>query len=266
MFKIRFLIFANFLILILISSCATNKVDTNAGSTSHNDVVEQEQVGSNLEDLQEKYEQGVDFVASGNEPFWTLEIHGDMLIDFKTTSPEDASIKVPMSVVVELKDGENISYQAETSDGVFTVKLMLEDCQEPLSGKKSPYSVQVNYKNTVYKGCGSYLINSRLEGNWILEQLNGKEVTAEKGPFLNLSLKDNRVSGNAGCNRISGSLEAKRHTLYVGAIAATRMACPDLEIENEVLELLNKSAFEYRIVDGKLLLFQGGSEVMVLRR
>ena len=265
MFKSNLLIAASLLLLLFISSCASRKAVANQGITSQATIPAEEPEKDSPKTLQEKYEQGVDFAASGVEPAWTLDIYGDALFDFKTSSPEDGSIKVPTSVVAELKKGENVSYYAETSKGEFVLKLLREDCQDAVSGKKMPYTVIVQYGKDEYKGCGNYLSDARLDGKWTVVQLNGEEVTGEKKPYLSFSLADKRVTGNAGCNNISGSLEATRNELHFGAIAVTRMACPDMGIENELLELLNKSEIDYRIVEGKLLLFQDRNEVVLVK-
>ena len=55
--------------------------------------------------------------------------------------------------------------------------------------------------------CGSSknaLQTSALEGEWNIITVNGKEATADKDVFIGLNLKENRVYGCAGCNRIMG--------------------------------------------------------------
>ncbi|MBC5994612.1 META domain-containing protein [Pontibacter cellulosilyticus] len=266
MFKSYLFIAPSLLLFLFSGSCASRKAVTNQENTSQATTLAEEPENNSPKTLQEKYEQGVDFAASGIEPSWTLGIHGDALFDFKTSSPEDGSIKVPTSVVAELNEGENVSYFADTSKGKFVLKLLREDCLDAVTGKKLPYTVIVQYGKDEYKGCGSYLSDTRLDGKWTVVQLNGKEVTGEKKPYLSFSLADKRVSGNVGCNNISGSLDAKRNKLHFGAIAVTRMACPDMGIENELLELLNKSEIAYRIIEGKLLLFQDRNEVVLLKQ
>ena len=51
------------------------------------------------------------------------------------------------------------------------------------------------------------------------------------------------LSGNAGCNRLMGKIEyndAYRNIIKFPQVATTRMACPDMSGERELLEALNK--------------------------
>ena len=60
--------------------------------------------------------------------------------------------------------------------------------------------------------CGSSknaLQTSALEGEWNIITVNGKEATADKDVFIGLNLKENRVYGCAGCNRIMGAMWIK---------------------------------------------------------
>lgn len=266
MSKPNILFAVSLLLLLFVSSCSSKKLVTKQGDVPQEATVTAGQVEDHFISLQTKYLEGVYFFASGNEPYWSLEIHGDYRIDFKTLGPEEDSIKVPMSVVAELKKDENITYQAETSDGDFVVKLQREKCQDSMSGKELPYTVEVQYKNILYQGCGNYLSDSRLQGTWTLEQLSGKEVTIEKKPFLNFSLADNKVSGNTGCNRITGTLEPIGDKINLGPIAATKMACPNMDVESQILSLLNEDDLRYKVSDKQLELKLMGKVVMVFER
>ena len=61
--------------------------------------------------------------------------------------------------------------------------------------------------------CGSSknaLQTSALEGEWNIITVNGKEATADKDVFIGLNLKENRVYGCAGCNRIMGAIQVDK--------------------------------------------------------
>ena len=92
--------------------------------------------------------------------------------------------------------------------------------------------------------CGSSknaLQTSALEGEWNIITVNGKEATADKDVFIGLNLKENRVYGCAGCNRIMGAIQVdkdKAGHLSFGQVASTRMLCSDMATERAVLEAL----------------------------
>ena len=49
-------------------------------------------------------------------------------------------------------------------------------------------------------------------------------------PFIGFDTNTGKVFGNSGCNRMMGSFDvnAKPGTIDLGAMASTRMACPDM--------------------------------------
>lgn len=75
---------------------------------------------------------------------------------------------------------------------------------------------------------------------WTLVSLRGGPVaTMPLVRVPRLTLRDGRVTGMSGCNRLSGSYAADGPALRFGPAAGTRMACPEgAEIERELLALL----------------------------
>ncbi|MGB5809033.1 MAG: META domain-containing protein [Polyangiales bacterium] len=109
--------------------------------------------------------------------------------------------------------------------------------------------------------CGS-LLPAGLEGsNWSLLELNGKPVgvaDASRAPFLEFNATKKSAFGFGGCNRFFGSYQTgKNGALEVGALGATRMACPDnMNQEQVFLDTLGKVT-RYEIHGSKLLLYAG---------
>ena len=65
---------------------------------------------------------------------------------------------------------------------------------------------------------------------WKLTELNGETVPAapkQGEPHLILQPRGNRLTGSGGCNRLMGSYRLTGPSLSFGAIASTKMACPD---------------------------------------
>ena len=61
-----------------------------------------------------------------------------------------------------------------------------------------------------------------------------------------------RVSGSTGCNRFVGSYESGRSGLTFGAIASTRMACPDAMTQERAFEQALQDVRRWRAADGEL--------------
>ena len=88
------------------------------------------------------------------------------------------------------------------------------------------------------------------EKYWKLIELNGKEMSvdreiADREPHFILHEVDNRVSGNTGCNNILGSFELSDVNGVEGKIsfsqmASTRMACIDVDYEQEYLNVFEE--------------------------
>lgn len=81
--------------------------------------------------------------------------------------------------------------------------------------------------------------------SWRLTELGGKSIPAGqdgKSPTLDLATDGNRAAGFAGCNRMSGTWEARGDSLRLGPFAVTRMMCDkEMDLEQEYLDALQKT-------------------------
>lgn len=96
-----------------------------------------------------------------------------------------------------------------------------------------------------------------LSGEWSIVKIDGKEIKVTEGqdlPFLGFNTKEGRVYGNAGCNLLTGALnaDAKAGTIDFGALGSTRRMCPDMSLEQQVLESLGKVAQYKMMNNGKI--------------
>lgn len=85
------------------------------------------------------------------------------------------------------------------------------------------------------------VIHELVGTRWALAQLFGAaaSVSADaREPFVALQSADTRVVGYAGCNRITGRYDLSGAQLRFSQIASTRMACPDMIIEDALLKAL----------------------------
>lgn len=87
-------------------------------------------------------------------------------------------------------------------------------------------------------------INKLYEQNWFLSSIDGKEVHYNGENFAHLNFdKSNlsRVSGNAGCNNLNGTVSVTGGKIKFSNIATTRMACNNNKVETDFLALLDKT-------------------------
>ncbi len=100
---------------------------------------------------------------------------------------------------------------------------------------------------------------------WKLSELNGvprvPDTTFPKKPLL-IFENESRISGNLGCNGFGGNYELQENnSIKFSDIAATQMACPNLEIEQSFLEALNTTK-SFRIENNTLLFSNEKQEVI----
>ncbi|WP_294634159.1 META domain-containing protein [uncultured Bacteroides sp.] len=86
---------------------------------------------------------------------------------------------------------------------------------------------------------------SSINGEWNIIEINGVAVVPSPNqafPFISFDTTTGKVSGNSGCNRMMGSFDvnAKPGTIDLGTMASTRMMCPDMTLEQNVLSTLRQ--------------------------
>ena len=84
-----------------------------------------------------------------------------------------------------------------------------------------------------------------LEKYWKLIELNGRAIAIDstffKEPHIILKDGGSRVTGNGGCNNISGEYQLENmNRISFSKMISTKMACPRMELEGEFLEMLQK--------------------------
>jgi len=96
----------------------------------------------------------------------------------------------------------------------------------------------------------------QLKGNWQLNYITGPRIAfdglyPDKKPELRFDIPGARVSGNTGCNSLSGPVNISGNTLSFGALVTTEMACKG-NGEKTFLSTLKKIN-RYDITDGNTL-------------
>lgn len=86
---------------------------------------------------------------------------------------------------------------------------------------------------------------SSISGEWSIVEVNGaKVVSNENGtePFIGFDTAAGRVYGSSGCNRMMGGFDANAApgSLEFKGMGSTRMMCPDMTTENNILNALNQ--------------------------
>ena len=83
--------------------------------------------------------------------------------------------------------------------------------------------------------------------------------------FITLESSDKKVFGRAGCNRFFGVYEQNESQLTFSGMGATKMACPDMEVEGKVMKAINEvKSFDVLSGGGIGFYSADGTLVMVL--
>ncbi len=81
-----------------------------------------------------------------------------------------------------------------------------------------------------------------------------------KKPYLVLDSKSRRVSGNGGCNRLTGKYEAKANRVTFGEMASTMLTCPTgMDTEQAFTQALEK-VMTWKITGQELDLFDSSGK------
>ncbi len=222
--------------------------------------------------FQERFDRGIDFTATGNEPFWSVDIALDGSIHFKNM--DGAELVVPTPPATRAADADVTRYSASNENGSITVELIRQKCTDSMSGFVSEFATRVEVALSggtplTYEGCGQYLSDPRLEGNWELERINDTELDSAdfmKGlPQLSFDLSQKHVSGHTGCNNIAGSIEVQGHRIAFSPMIATKMACPGMEFEQDYLRWF-AGQVAYTIQNDQLHLMVSADSTFIYRR
>jgi copper homeostasis protein (lipoprotein) len=90
---------------------------------------------------------------------------------------------------------------------------------------------------------------------WKLVEIGGQPLAGpfNKEPFIQLDTISNRITGTGGCNTFGGSFKLKANNgLEIGSLMSTKMACQNMETEQQLLKVL-ESVDSY-IVKGDTLI------------
>ena len=97
---------------------------------------------------------GIDFVASGNEPFWTLELRNEKDIRFKLID-WNSFVIAPLESINKTVD--STVYNLQTNNIKWSVVVYPQFCSDGMSPLLYEYKVNVFYKGVHYRGCGIML-------------------------------------------------------------------------------------------------------------
>ena len=224
--------------------------------------------------LIKKQQEGIDFYAVGNEPFWSLEIDFDKEIHFKTMNGLD--FKAP-AIEPNLAQDHNVKrYRSVTESGEIIVQIVQGECSDTMADRKFPYQITVNFKNTTetdysnFEGCGMYVPDYRLTDIWAIIEVNDTPINASNFqnnlPQIEINSFKQTVFGSDGCNTFRGSIKNEQHNLFIGPMVSTIMACDkNQEVTNAINNTFSKKHLTYAIENNHLIIYNNQEKIMLLK-
>lgn len=97
-----------------------------------------------------------------------------------------------------------------------------------------------------------------------LENTSWQSAESVQGNIPTLSFLEGKITGNTGCNNYFSNVESDPKTgeIVIGLMSTTRMACRNMQAENNYLSMLKK-VNRYKVEGNILKLYQG--KVLLLK-
>jgi uncharacterized membrane protein/heat shock protein HslJ len=243
------------------------------GCTANKPVSKEPESGNGeniLKNYDAKRSAGIDLTASGNEPFWIVDMDTeDSTKIFILSDNYTVRYKTPALFIDSVS--KTIIYTFDT-DVTLTIKR--ERCKDSMSGEIFSFSATLRILNRNYKGCGKYIIASvnpflsretlRLNDLWALKKFRSQNIDPksfkEGVPVLELHLNDGRFLGNSKCNTITGSIDAGDSYIIFSDFTSTKKLCEG-DFEQQYIQDL-KSVDSWSFDKMKLILMSKGKEIL----
>jgi heat shock protein HslJ len=188
------------------------------------------------------------FTARGSEPGWIVRFDSEKI----AFEGDYGETKITVAKPEGRPSFNGMRYLTDR----LTVDVTHATCTDGMSGQRYAETVTVAANGKEYKGCGGRnLPPESLDGtSWTILMMD--QLPVIDGISTELRFADEKVSGNGGCNRLSGSYTTKGGDIIFGALVATRMACPEKQMAQEakLMSLLKGKVTTRYTVDGDLIL------------
>ncbi|WP_205480689.1 META domain-containing protein [Sphingomonas arenae] len=198
------------------------------------------------------------YVALGTEPFWRLTINQQEMVFTEANAPGVQIMQPTPRVIIGIA-GE--IYETPR----IGINIVHARCSDGMSDRVYPDKVQVRIDNRQFNGCGGEpMAPTAIENTgWSVVSVNGKP--AQGGESYSVQFQNGRLSARFGCNSMAGSYHLDGLTLTAGALAMTRMACPDMTMEADAAKILSLPV-QLKWDPSNRLTLSNSAGVIVLRR
>lgn len=208
------------------------------------------------------------FRGSGNEPFWLVDVDFEEGTMRFATADGELDVAKPLPEPIHRPDVGSLIYRIETDRGFLDVSIFRRNCDDTMADTEYRYAVEVRVSREgvaeaqLFEGCGRYNGLGELSRIWQLTHIDGEEVPEfdeqRRVPTVEFLFAGRGMSGNGACNRFSGEFMSSEMTVTPGNLAVTRMACPELDLEQRYLSILQGRTHNVRFEEDRLQLTSDG--------
>ncbi len=162
------------------------------------------------------------FTAQGSDPIWQAHVSSAELV-LSPPYEDQQSLRLPSELVTANRHGREFVAEASGNRATLTVANQL--CQDPVTGAQYPNQVRLTINGQSYPGCGGNPLRLIRGAEWVVEDLAAEGIIDRSRLTLRF-MDDNRIAGQASCNRYTGRYQlTDEGGIDVSELAMTRMAC-----------------------------------------
>ena len=220
------------------------------------------------QDLRNMLQQGIDFFGEGNVPVkWKLRMNYDDTVRF--TAEDGLSLKTAYNQLKkEITTGRSI-FSGKITGGDIIITVTEKGCTLP--GEKEAYKkqVSVSFNSRSYTGCGKFLGDVMLSNKWLLEKIGNTPINPSeynRVPVFEMDITKGRITGNDGCNSLSGQMEVQGNRIKFSSIVRTEMGCPKKDIGSILSAQISDKLVDYYFREGKLILYLSDDSILVFKK
>ena len=239
-----------FLALFIVAGCSSSKDDSGGVGGGEPAIMEPE-TGFRASG-------GMDGEGTG-DPFWLLDVdYENQEIHLAVTGTGGFEKKMPLAEPLQRPDLDLVIYRQSVGGETIEVSIFKRPCTNS-AGKTQEYAVKINYidgsgqaDGRTYEGCGQFNGLGEMTRLWQLVKIDGEVVSSidaiDQIPTIEFLFDETGVRGSGSCNRFTGEVEiVDVSTIKVGNLAATKMACPELDRETTYLGILSNTTHRVEI-------------------
>jgi heat shock protein HslJ len=78
-------------------------------------------------------------------------------------------------------------------------------------------------------------------------------------------LSENKVAGTASCNQYGGNISISNSEITFSNTYATKMACPNMSIEDEFLTAISEQTMQFTL-ENSILTLKNGATVLTFKK